>query len=147
MTERRPPGYLREDLEMRQIAGPISYAARTDKPVEYIALASQQDVVIGYIYANDEDKAAGWQPRPAAGFELHNYAASWMRKLQNAKDRGLKPSQALDELICAGTDYPARPLSHIVPGSRTTASGLAALKELAGDVSPPSEPARERRGR
>ena len=120
---------MSEDLQPRIIAGPPLYTSRTEKPVEHIALADQRDVVFGYIYANNDDEAVGFEGRPAAGYESWNLVAPWNRMLSDAKRRGLKPSDALDELIRAGSV--AR--SHVVPGSRRTAASLAALKKLATD--------------
>jgi hypothetical protein len=127
-TGRRPPGYMTEDLEL-QVSGPPTYTSRTDKAVAYVTLADREGAVIGYLYANDEDDAAGWKPRPAAGFAAQNLAAPWMRKLRDAKKRGLTPTEALDELTRA-----VDPHSQIVPEPRKIASSLAALAELAGDV-------------
>jgi hypothetical protein len=128
-TGRRPPGYMTEDLEMAKVSGPPKYTSRTDKAVEYIALADTKDVVFGYIYANDEDDAAGWQGRPAAGFAAQNLAAPWLGKLRDAKKRGLKPTAALAELMSASDGN-----SHVVPNSRQSAASISALKEIAGDV-------------
>lgn len=128
-TGRRPPGYMTEDLEMAKVAGPPKYTSRTDKAVEHIALADKQGSIIGYIYANDEDDAAGWQGRPAAGFAAQNLAAPWLMKLRDAKKRGLKPTAALDELMRSSDAN-----TQVVADSRQTAPSLAALKELAGDV-------------
>jgi hypothetical protein len=47
--------------------------------------------------------------------------------LQEAKARGLKPSEALNEMLQV-----TNPGSHIVPGSRATSANLDALRELAG---------------
>ena len=124
-------GYMSEDLEPRIVSGPPRYTSRTDKAVEYIALADQQDQVIGYIYANDEDDAAGWVLRPAAGVMATNLAAPWVRMLLDAKKRGLKPSAALDELIRAGTDYATAPRTHAVANSRASAASLTALQAYA----------------
>ena len=90
-TGRRPPGYMTEDLEMAKVSGPPKYTSRTDKAVDHIALADKQGTVIGYIYANDEDDAAGWQGRPSAGFAAQNLAGPWLMKLRDAK----KPWTAL----------------------------------------------------
>ena len=128
-TGRRPPGYMTEDLEMAKVSGPPKYTSRTDKAVDHIALADKQGTVIGYIYANDEDDAAGWQGRPSAGFAAQNLAGPWLMKLRDAKKRGLEPTAALDALMGASDAN-----SQVVPSSRQTSPSLAALKELAGDV-------------
>ncbi|MEO3860689.1 hypothetical protein [Acrocarpospora sp. B8E8] len=131
-TDRNPPGYMTEDLQLREISGPPSYKGITDKSVDYIAIANQSDVIIAYIYANNEDDVVGWQIRPAAGHEAHSAYYPWMIKLRDCKARGLRPSAALDELVRDEIDAPANPCSHVVPGSRQHAVGLAALKQIAG---------------
>lgn len=146
-TDRKPPGYMTEDLTFREVSGPPSYKGVTEKSVEYIAIASQGDVIVGYLYANDEDDVVGWQPRPAAGHQAHSTYYPWMMKLRDCKARGLKPSAALDELVRDGTDDPVNPASHVVPGSRTQAGSLAALKQIAGVQPPPEEPVSRGRGR
>lgn len=131
------PGYMTEDLELREISGPPRYTSRTDKPVEHVTLATQAGKRIGYLYANDEDEAAGWQPVAGASPDEQNLVAPWMRMLQNAKQRGLKPSAALDEMLRATLRN-----SHIVPGSRTTSASLDALKALAGEPATKKEKSR-----
>lgn len=122
------PGYMTEDLEMRQVSGPQRYTSRTNGPVEHIALMTTQGELMGYIYANDEDAAAGWQAAARASPAAQNLAAPWIQMLRDAKKRGLKPSTALDEMLRT-----AIPNSHVVPGSRKSAVSLDALKKLAGD--------------
>jgi hypothetical protein len=128
---RRPhgyvPGYMTEDLELRQVSGPLRYTSRTNGPVEHIALVTTQGELMGYIYANDEDAAAGWQAAARASPDAQNLAAPWIRMLHDAKKRGLKPSAALDEMRSAVV-----PHSHVVPGSRKTSASLDVLKKLAG---------------
>ena len=143
--DRKPPGYMTEDLTLRVVSGPPSYKGVTDKPVEYLTIANQSDVVVGYLYANDEDDVVSWQPRPAAGNDAHSTYYRWMMMLRDAKARGLAPSAALDELVRIGVDHPEKPRSHVVPGPRQHAASLAALREIAGVTPPPEEP--ESRGR
>ena len=127
---RRPPGfipgYMTEDLQMREVSGPPRYTSRTEKPVEHITLATQDGKPIGFFYVNDEDEAAGWQPVAGASPDEQNLVAPWYRMLLDAKKRGLKPSIVLDEMLRA-----TLPNSHVVPGSRARSASLDALKELA----------------
>ena len=131
-TGRRPagfvPGYMTEDLQMREISGPPRYTSRTNGPVEHVPLATQDGKPIGYFYANDEDEAAGWQPVAGASPDEQNLVAPWNRMLLDAKKRGLKPSAALDEMLHA-----THRNSRILPGSRKTSASLDALKALAGE--------------
>ncbi|MEO8027866.1 MAG: hypothetical protein ABI823_15385, partial [Bryobacteraceae bacterium] len=87
--------------------------------------------VMGYIYVNDEDDAAGWCPHAAASPAAQNLAAFWLRILRDFKKRGLPPSAALTEML--GTIHPD---SRVVPGSHTTSPSLAALKALAQQAIP-----------
>jgi len=121
------PGYMTEDLQPRITGGPPRYTTRTDKPVEHIALATKDGELMGYLYINDEDDAAGWEPAVGASPDAQNLAAPWGRMLQHAKARGLRPSAALDEMLRA-----TLPRSHVVPGSRATSANLAELRRIAG---------------
>ena len=130
-TGRRPPGfipgYMTEDLQMREISGPPRYTSRTDKPVEHITLATQEGKPIGYCYASDEDEAAGCLPLAGASPDEQNLFPPWNRMLLDAKKRGLKPSAALDEMVGA-----THRNSRILPGSRNIPASLDALRALAG---------------
>lgn len=126
-ADRHAPGYMTEDLELRVVSGPPAYAARTSKPVEHITLKRTAGEVMGYIYFNDDDDAAGWVAQAGASPEAWNDAAFWTRILRESKASGLKPTEALRELFAATNSR-----SHIVPGSRSTSPSLAALKAIAG---------------
>ncbi|MCX4998254.1 hypothetical protein [Streptomyces longwoodensis] len=120
-----------EDVHFERVAGPITYRARTDKPVQYVTVANGQGAVLGCVWANDEDDAAGWTVRTAGGDEAFNRGALYVSRLRDAKARGISPTAALAELFRYSD--PANP-SHVVPGSLTGAPSLAALRErLAGD--------------
>jgi hypothetical protein len=140
-TGRRPPGfvpgYMTEDLQMREVCGPPRYTSRTNKPVEHITLATQQGELMGYLYINDEDDAAGWEPVAGASPDAQNLVAPWNRMLLDAKKRGLKPSAALEEMLRVTLRY-----SHVVPGSRQTSASLDALRALAGDPATKKENSR-----
>ena len=129
MAEERPPGFMTEDLELRVSGGPPRYTSKTERPIEYIAILDAQGAVIGHIYANDDDDAAGWHPRSGAEPEALNLAAPWVRMLHDAKARGLAPTAALDELVARGTDHEANPRSRVAH-ARRSAAGIAALAEL-----------------
>jgi hypothetical protein len=118
-----------EDVHFDLVAGPPRYRDRTDKPVRYVTVADKEgDMVLGYVWANDEDDAAGWKVRRARGDEAFNRGALYVSKLRDAKGRGLSPTAALAEII-RDTD-PANP-SHVVPGSLKQAPSLETVKNLA----------------
>jgi hypothetical protein len=80
------------------------------------------------VWAGDEDDAAAWEPRQAAGPRALREGSTWFNRLEDAKGRGIRPSQALAELLAdpaAGT-Y-GRPL----PGSLADAPNAAAVEALA----------------
>lgn len=125
--ERRVPGYMTEDLELRVVSGPPRYASATGGAVEHITLQRADGEVMGFLYFNDEDDAAGWVARTGASPEAWNDAAYWVRILRDCKGRGLKPSEALGEMLLA-----TNPRSFIVPGSRGVCESLEELRVLAG---------------
>ncbi|WP_055490185.1 hypothetical protein [Streptomyces sp. TP-A0356] len=109
--------------------GPPRYRDWTEKPVQYFTVVDKQSgAVLGYVWAGDEEEAAAWEPRQAAGPRGVNEGMSWISRLRKAKERGLQPSQALAELY--GDREPGgngRPL----PGSLTDAPNAAAVEALA----------------
>ncbi|SCF78776.1 DUF6508 domain-containing protein [Streptomyces sp. Ncost-T10-10d] len=104
------------------------YRAETDRPVHHLTVANARGEAMGYLWANDEDDAAGWCLRPAGDRAGFDEGLKWSTKLKRAKARGLVPTAALAELVSSSDP---RRVSHIAPNSLTTAPSLAALKELA----------------
>ncbi|MGC9442640.1 hypothetical protein, partial [Streptomyces sp. WG5] len=107
--------------------GPPRYARHTGRPVQYVAIADSDDQVIGYVWVNDEDEAGSVWSRNAAGPAAANEAGVWGKRLRNAKERGLRPTQALAELLATPSTSPR---SHIVPDSLAEAESLAVLDDL-----------------
>jgi hypothetical protein len=125
-------GWKTEDLQPRLVGGPEDYAYNTEGPVRYLAVASDSGT-LGYLWASDEDNAAGFEPRPGAGGDAFNAAVSWRGKLREAKNRGRTPTQALVDLAA---DPGTATMGRAVPGSEAEASSLRALRELAGKPEP-----------
>lgn len=128
---RQTPGYMTEDLAPRITGGPPRYTSQTEGPVVYVAVTAGR--VIGYLYANDADDAAGWVPRHDATPDEQNLAAAWIIRLRDAKARGLAPVAALHELRGA-----ANGPSAISPDAPRTAPDLDALRAAATGSVPPS---------
>lgn len=118
---------MTEDLQPIVSGGPAKYTSKTDKSIDYIALADETGAIIGYIYANDEDAAAGWVPHARATPTQQNMAASWLALLHNARKRGINPTAALDELLIAEPANKTR----AVEGLRRSLPSIGALKKLA----------------
>ncbi len=113
--------------------GPSRYQGRTEKPVQYFAVVGKRDgVVLGYVWAGDEDDAAAWEPRQAAGPRALMEGSGWFHRLEEAKGRGILPSQALAELLADPEGNRGRAL----PGSLAEAPTLAVVKALAGPYGP-----------
>ncbi|MEU6492275.1 hypothetical protein AB0D09_42495 [Streptomyces sp. NPDC049097] len=109
--------------------GPPRYQDWTEKPVRYFTVVDKQSgTVLGYVWGGDEDDAAAYEPQQAAGPRGVNEGGFWIRRLGNAKERGLRPSQALVELLAdPEPGGKGRPL----PGSLADASSAAAVDALA----------------
>ncbi|MBG0855259.1 hypothetical protein I2W78_26270 [Streptomyces spinoverrucosus] len=117
-----------DDVWFRQVDGPPRYARDTDGPVAYLSVADRTGTVIGYVWANDEDVAAGWVTPPGLSPNAVNAGGRWLRALRGGKARELAPTALLAELAQGTNDCEQ---SHAVPGSLTEAPSLAVLKELA----------------
>ncbi|GGT08765.1 hypothetical protein [Streptomyces chromofuscus] len=117
-----------EDLQMKQVAGPATYSRETDGPVAYLSVADRTGTVIGYVWANDKDDAAGWVVPAGLSADAVNAGGRWLRALRGGKAREIAPTTLLAELARGANDTD---LSHAVPGSLTEAPTLASLKELA----------------
>lgn len=121
---------MTEDLPFNLVDGPTRYATTTDKPVQYVTVADRQGAVLGYVWSNDEDDAAGYMFRRAGGDNAFNAGSLYVSSLHDAKARGINPTDALTELVRKSD--PADP-SHVVPGSLAHAPNVDAVKDLAGD--------------
>ncbi|MGW3654447.1 hypothetical protein ACWD6R_01425 [Streptomyces sp. NPDC005151] len=127
--EQRPNPRLNEDLLFNVApGGPPRYSPLTHKPVQYLTVSDRDGQVIGYVWANDEDDAAGWEVRKAGGDEVFNKGARWARKLHDAKARGVAPTAALAEMIQESDPTKS---SHVVPGSLTEAPNADVVRRLA----------------
>jgi ADP-ribosylglycohydrolase len=121
---------LEEDLEFRfNPGGPQRYNRRTDKPVQYVAVADADGTVIGYMWANDEDLAADYVMCKDGGAAAFNEADLWVGRLYDSYARGIAPSRVLAEMT---RDAPVSASSHVVPGSLDEAPNPAALRARAG---------------
>ncbi|WP_180687320.1 hypothetical protein [Streptomyces gossypiisoli] len=126
----RVPPRVTEPLQWEEVDSPPRYANSTDKPVEYATVVDRKGTVLGYVWVNDEDDAAGWQYRRAGGDEAFNMGALWATEFHEAKEQGLAPSEALAKMT---RDYGPEDPSHILPGSLKSAPTLETLKELAAN--------------
>lgn len=132
--------------------GPDTYAPTTDGPVRYAPAVSGDGTVLGYVWAAEEEDAAGFVERAAAGtVNTTNAAAVWHRRLARAHARGLPAPRALREWIgedpaaghtpdptepteATGTANPEwRLAGALPPSSERPAASLADLRRLAGD--------------
>ncbi|MGW4896023.1 hypothetical protein ACWEQL_27775 [Kitasatospora sp. NPDC004240] len=124
-------------LEFKLVDSPPEYNGTTDKLVEYYLTYFEDRYPTGLLWVCDEDDAAGyewWRELPN-----ENAAVFWYGKLRGAKARGLKPSEAVRELMAEpGTLLSGR----ILPGSRTKADRLADVIELARNGTPLREATR-----
>ncbi|MFE9764304.1 hypothetical protein ACFYPC_07175 [Streptomyces sp. NPDC005808] len=131
MTSERPinPRYAEDTWFEEAPGGPPRYRDWTDKPVRYFVVVDKKDgAVLGYVWAGDEDDAAAWEPRQAAGPRALMESLGWFDRLGEAKGRGIRPSQALAELM---TDSSAGKFGQALPGSLAEAPNAGVVEELA----------------
>jgi hypothetical protein len=126
-SEQPLPSRFEEDWQFKHVAGPARYSRHTDGPVTYLSVADRTGTVIGYVWANDKDGAAGLVVPPGLPPNAVNAGARWVRALRDGKARDLAPTALLAELAQGANDSEA---SHVVPGSLTEAPTLASLKEM-----------------
>ncbi|MFI2432188.1 hypothetical protein [Streptomyces sp. NPDC018693] len=129
-SEQPRPSRFEDDFQFKQVAGPATYSRRTDGPVAYLSVADRAGAVIGYVWANDQDGAAGWVVPPGLSDDAVNAGARWLRALRAGKARDLAPTALLAELAAGSNDNDT---SHVVRGSLTEAPNLATLKERAAE--------------
>lgn len=130
MSSERPINPRFDDDMMFNLVspGPPRYQTGTDKPVRYFTVADKENgVVLGYVWACDEDDAAAWEPRQAAGPRAFAEGGIWHARLEEAKGRGLLPFQALTELLINPEGNRGRAL----PESAADAPNAEAVKSLA----------------
>lgn len=135
-----------EDLHFEEVpGGPPRYRWRTDRPVQYLTMVDGHGTVLAYVWANDEDDAASWDPREAGGATAVNAGMLWLSVLRDAKARGLAPTAALGEIArtYGAAPEPVRWTSRkyarrALPGAPDHAPDLTVVAALAG----PSGPAR-----
>ncbi|GAA3304148.1 hypothetical protein [Streptomyces cinereospinus] len=130
MSSERPINErFNEDVHFNLVSpGPPRYRTYTDKPVRYLTVVDKQDgVVLGYVWANDEDDAAAWEPREAAGPRAFSEGSIWHARLEGAKGRGILPSQALAELSADPEGVRGR----VLPDSLIDAPNATVVEELA----------------
>ncbi|MFI5881757.1 hypothetical protein [Streptomyces sp. NPDC051554] len=118
-----------EDVHFNLVKpGPPRYRTRTDKPVRYFTVADKEGgAALGYVWAGDEDDAAAWEQRAAAGGRALAEGGHWHARLEEAKGRGIPPSQALAEMLSNPEGNRGRALSD----SLTDAPNAAAVETLA----------------
>lgn len=130
MNSKRPVNpRLNEDLRFEvEPGGPPRYHSTTEKPVHYLTVADAEGRLIGYVWANDEDDAAGWVTRKAGGPPAFNEGILWATWLHDAKERGIAPTAALAEMVRASG---AGGIGNVVSGSVAQAPNVAAVVALA----------------
>ncbi|MEV8539004.1 hypothetical protein [Streptomyces sp. NPDC051572] len=96
-----------------------------------VTVVGADGTVLGYAWANDEDDAAGWVTRKAGGPPAFNEGVLWSIRLHDAKARGLRPVEALTELI---RDEGAHGIGQVLSGALREAPNATTVKALADQV-------------
>ncbi|WP_157036151.1 hypothetical protein [Streptomonospora alba] len=141
-----------EDVHFVPVGEELGYTSDCSGPVRYRTVARNRGAdVLGYLWHNDDEHAAGYVPQPAGGDAAFNAGSYWNDRLTEAEQRGLAPSAAVEELekrVVGG-----EPAGWIVPGSEDEASSVQQLRNSAGmsssgnrPLQQPDAPRRRERG-
>ncbi|MEU0452704.1 hypothetical protein ABZ322_06670 [Streptomyces sp. NPDC006129] len=109
-------------------SGSEHFEACTESPVTFVEVVAGSRV-IGYLWAADNDDAAGYEPRTPSGDIAVEAGTAWLTRLSDAKQRGLSPAEALRELSARQGDSRA---GTVVAGSLRRAASLEDLQDLSG---------------
>lgn len=127
---------MTEDLHLRFVDNVPRYANASNGSVR-VSQVQIAGIVIGYLWADDAEDAAGYLPRAEAGIAAANLAQHWHLRLRERKARGLTPTQAVEEIIAEGSQREGDPGPLAIDPVPFTE-----LKTLAGEIvfTPPSGP-------
>ena len=119
-----------EDVHFNLVKpGPPRYRNRTDKPVRYFTVADKEGgAALVYVWAGNEDDAAAWEPRQAAGPRGLMEGLGWFNRLEKANGRGIRASQAIEEMLA---EPATGKYGRALPDSLTDAPNAAAVETLA----------------
>lgn len=104
------------------------YSFQTDSPVRYLPV-TRNGTVLGYLWASETDDAADYQRRVPAGAEGFRAGSLWISRLDQCKQEGLAPLEALRRWVGAPPDAQAGEIA--ADAQEHEAPSLAALKEIA----------------
>ncbi|WP_143831776.1 hypothetical protein [Nocardiopsis sp. CNR-923] len=117
-----------EDLQLKWVGSRPRYDGITDGALVYVPVR-KSDVVIGYLWASEDGKAANFLNIESVGVESINAKGAWIRRLLEAKERGLTSVQALEAWIGSPEDERAGCIPE--DASRVRLGGLQELMDIA----------------
>lgn len=132
-----------EDVHFTSSGNKAGYASSTSGPVRYRQVAASGGGILGYLWYDDAENAAGYVPRKAAGDDAFNAGTYWYGHFAAAQKRGLAASEAVAEFEEQHVGGPSA--GWIVPGSEAESPGVQQLKEYAG-LSPSGTQSPRQRG-
>jgi hypothetical protein len=117
-------GPLDDEPRFETVSAPDEWPWTTDGPVRYVAV-HHGDLLLGYLWAAEDDQAAGFVPAASAGDAGDNAGVAWVGLLREAKASGLRPLDTLRHWA-DGPDS-----GHGVPRGAESRAGLDDLVRLA----------------
>ncbi|MFJ3661493.1 hypothetical protein ACIPPM_13650 [Streptomyces sp. NPDC090119] len=105
------------------------YRETTEHPVHHLTVRDDEDRVLGYLWADGVENAAGFEPRTAAGERAFQAGRGWLLKLREAHRLGLPAADVLPWL--AGEPLP-RGVGRLADLRPRVSPSLDALEELSG---------------
>lgn len=101
-SENSPAPRTQEDLDFVIVNEDRHYRSMASGPINFRAVRGAGGL-LGYLWASDQEDAAGFTSTPAAGDEGRNAAVFWYQQLRQMRRDGHSPSQALGMLAGLST--------------------------------------------
>ncbi|MGY1580043.1 hypothetical protein [Streptomyces sp. MN13] len=111
----------------------VGYKRSRADQVQYVPVIDGLGRTLGYLWASDADGAASFEPRDDAGEEGIKAGMVWLDRLHKAYERGLSPTQAIDECARLSADEPA---GSVPQGTTPQYTALVDLRERASHGAP-----------
>lgn len=119
-------GRITADVFGTRVGERDGFKDKAEGEISYVPVTDANEV-LGYLWWSDDEYAAGFEPRPAAGPTAFDAASLWTNWLFKDEYKGLSPSRAVAELIA---HHGGTVVGRASQESPERAANLAVLEEI-----------------